>query len=117
MDAVIETETSLGRAPRDVSSQRGLGYDVESRDPESGILFIEVKGLGAGRDRVTLTKNEILCARNKPDNFVLALVRVGGNQKRELRYLRGHDFGELDFAEECRGYHLTPLWEKASEPV
>ncbi len=38
-------EKELGRIPRDVSAERGIGYDIESKDPETGSLyFIEVKG-------------------------------------------------------------------------
>lgn len=29
----MQSEVALGRVPRDVSAQRGLGYDLESRDP------------------------------------------------------------------------------------
>ncbi len=45
MQAVEEAEKELGRIPRDVSAERGIGYDIESKDPETGSLyFIEVKG-------------------------------------------------------------------------
>ena len=38
--------------------------------------FIEVKGRVAGATSVTITKNEILTALNKPDDYILALVEV-----------------------------------------
>jgi hypothetical protein len=45
MAAVMSTERQLGRMPRDVSAARGIGYDIESKDPVTGsLLFIEVKG-------------------------------------------------------------------------
>lgn len=67
----------LGREPRDVHAHKGLGHDIESRDPATGDLyFIEVKGRIAGADAVTLTKNEILCALNVPERFRLAVVIV-----------------------------------------
>ena len=76
MAAVMEMERRLGYEPRDVSTQK-LGWDVESGIPGDGRLrFIEVKGRIAGAKTVTVTKNEILAALNKPDDFILALVEV-----------------------------------------
>lgn len=44
---------------------------------DSGKLrFIEVKGRLQGAKTVTVTKNEILTALNKPDDFILAIVLV-----------------------------------------
>jgi len=66
----------LGYKPRDVSAEK-CGYDIESRIPNTGRLrFIEVKGRIAGATTVTLTRNEILTALNKPDDFVLAVVEI-----------------------------------------
>ncbi len=80
MHAVLDAERRLGHDPRDVSRDN-LGYDVESRDPASGRLrFIEVKGRRAGADTVTVTRNEILCALNVPEQFVLALVEVDAGE-------------------------------------
>jgi len=76
MDAVIEVEKSLNFIPRDVT-QDNCGYDIESSIPDSGKLrFIEVKGRFQGAKTVTISKNEILTAFNKPDDFILALVVV-----------------------------------------
>ena len=117
MTAVIQAEQALGRIPRDVSAQRGLGYDIESKDPATGNLyFIEVKGKWYGDDQVTLTKNEILCARNEPDRFRLALVRIDDNGARPPVYVSGFPFGEPDFAETTRGFSLRKLMEHGGEP-
>lgn len=35
MNAVVEAEKALGRMAKDVSAQRGLGYDIESIEPSS----------------------------------------------------------------------------------
>jgi hypothetical protein len=81
MRAVIDIETSLGFIPRDVSADK-RGYDVESHIPEklrqgtASLRFIEVKGRAKGADTVTVTKNEILTAFNKPEEYILALVEV-----------------------------------------
>lgn len=80
MKAVMKTETDLGYQPRDVSDQN-CGYDIESLNPETGHLrFLEVKGRIEGADTVTVTKNEILTALNKEDNYILALVQVPADE-------------------------------------
>ena len=118
MQAVLASERALGRVPRDVSAQSGLGYDIESKDPHTGALFfIEVKGRWIGKSDITLTKNEILCSRNEPEKFRLALVRVAENRAEAPRYLRGYVFGEPDFAETTRTFSLQKLLEHAGEPV
>src|SRR5204863_1114223 len=68
MSAVVAAEKALGFDPRDVSSEN-CGYDVESRITGSGKLrFIEVKGRIQGAKDVTITRNEILTAFNKPED-------------------------------------------------
>lgn len=117
MQAVLAAERALGRVPHDVSAQRGLGYDIESKDPLTGTLFfIEVKGRWVGKNDITLTKNKILCARNAPEQFRLALVIVAEEGARAPRYLRGFGFGEPDFAEATRTFSLRQLLEYAGEP-
>ena len=84
MNVVMAAEKKLGHEPKDVSSLK-CGYDIESRIPETGALrFIEVKGRIEGSETVTVTKNEIITALNKPDNYILAVVEVppsGGNRR------------------------------------
>jgi hypothetical protein len=118
MATVMAAETALGRQPRDVSAQRGLGYDIESKDPATGsLVFVEVKGRWQAKDMVTLTKNEILCARNEPERFRLALVVVDEAGARAPRYVREMDFGEPGFAETQRTFRLSELLAVAGEPV
>lgn len=76
MDAVMAAERELGYEPKDVSDRK-CGYDIESHVPNTGRLrFIEVKGRIEGSETVTVTKNEIITALNKPENYYLALVQV-----------------------------------------
>ncbi|MFO0592501.1 MAG: DUF3883 domain-containing protein [Polyangiaceae bacterium] len=50
--------------------ERGLGYDIESKDGGEGHLyFVEVKGRVAGADSVMPTRNEILCTLNERKRF------------------------------------------------
>ncbi len=118
MQAVMEAEKRLGRIPQDVSAQRGIGYDIESKDPNSGHLyFIEVKGRWHQKQVVVLTKNEILCSRNEPEKFRLAMVLVDENGPKTLRYLQQLPFSEPDFAETAKIFNLKQLLENAEEPV
>jgi SNF2 family DNA or RNA helicase len=77
MEAVIAAENALGNSPTDVSCHK-CGYDIESliNEGKGRLRFIEVKGRITGATTVTVSKNEILTALNKPDDFILALVEV-----------------------------------------
>ena len=118
MQAVVAAERALGRIPRDVSAERGIGYDIESKDPETGSLyFIEVKGKWEGKDDLILTKNEMLCSRNEPEKFRLAVVVVGEDGPGSPRYLSGYDFGEPVFAETATTFSLRKLLQTARDPA
>jgi hypothetical protein len=114
MDAVMATERALGNDPRDVSADR-CGYDIESRMPDGGRLrFIEVKGRHKGGRTITVTRNEILTALNKPDDFILAIVLVGGDEVDEPRYLSRPFQKEPDFGVTSVNYSLERLLDKGS---
>ncbi|RMG95850.1 MAG: DUF3883 domain-containing protein, partial [Deltaproteobacteria bacterium] len=118
MEAVMAAERALGRTPRDVSAERGLGYDIESKDPESGeLVFIEVKGRQAGASTVTLTKNEILAALNTAERFRLAIVEVDGDTVKEPIYVRGFDFGQPGFAQTSANFDLATLRKHGGQPA
>ena len=109
MAAVMAAERGLGHEPRDVSVER-LGYDVESRENGTGRLrFIEVKGRAHGADTVTVTRNEILTALNKPDSYILAVVEVANGFAGEPRYLRRPFAREPDFGATSVTYKLAEL--------
>ena len=116
MGAVMAAERTLGHEPRDVSAKR-LGYDVESRERGTGRLrFIEVKGRAEGADTVTVTRNEILTALNKPDAFVLAIVSASSGFAGEPRYLRAPFAREPDFGATSVTYKLSELLDRAAPP-
>jgi hypothetical protein len=79
-------------------SRENRGYDVESRDGKTGRLrMIEVKGRVEGAESVTVTRNEIVAALNRPGDFILAVVEVAGDSAREPRYVRRPFGKEPDF--------------------
>ena len=116
MNAVFEAEKALGRMPKDVSAQRGLGYDIESIDADGNLFFIEVKGRVDGADSVTLTINEVNVGRNSPHRFRLALVFVEGDRASPPAYVSGIDWGVPGFAETQKVFNLQQLMNKAVDP-
>ncbi len=116
MAAVMAAERALGHAPRDVSAER-IGYDIESRESGTGRLrFIEVKGRAEGADTVTVTRNEILTALNKPDAFILAIVEVANGIAGEPRYVRRPFVREPDFGATSVTYNLAELLGRSEKP-
>jgi superfamily II DNA/RNA helicase len=123
MAAVMATERALRREPRDVSAEN-RGYDIESRDPNTGTLtFIEVKGRAAGADTVTITRNEMLTAFNAEQSelpYILAVVRVGAALSLEPIYVRNPTgiFGaEPGFTEVSRNFNLSKILAVGGAPA
>ncbi len=117
MEAVFAAERALGREPKDRSAERGLGYDIESKDPqEVHLYFLEVKGRLAHADSVTLTRNEILCALNTPERFRLAVVLVENGVARPPVYVTNFDFGQPGFAQTNATYDLKRILEHGGPP-
>ncbi|HEV2773476.1 MAG TPA: helicase-related protein, partial [Thermoleophilaceae bacterium] len=117
VDAVLAAERGIGRQPLEMPPNNP-GYDVRSRDPFSHeSFFIEVKGRVLGAPTVTLTKNEILTALNKPEHFILALVAVAGEET-EVRYLREPFRASEDslFGVTSVNYDWGELFGRASAP-
>ena len=115
MKAVMDIERKLGFIPVDVSGKK-CGYDVESEIPKekqtgSGCLrFIEVKSRIKGAETVTVSKNELLTAFNRPDEYILAIVEVDGQHTKTV-YLRcpfeGTD--KPSFMEVSRTFKISDL--------
>jgi len=117
MNAVMNTERDLGFLPLDISKEN-RGYDIESRDPDgkTRLRFIEVKGRASGADVVTMTKNEILTALNKPEQFILALVDVDGDHAEKITYIRNPFTKEPDFGVTSVNYKIADLLAKGEKP-
>ncbi|MBW2031570.1 MAG: DUF3883 domain-containing protein, partial [Deltaproteobacteria bacterium] len=139
IQAVMDLERSLNYRPRDVS-QDNCGYDIESAIPDSGKLrFIEAKGRLQGAKTVTVTKNEILTALNKPDDFILAIVLVPPGEESpsidpwrtgdpatdygisqngcRVYYIRRPFTKEPDFGVTSVNYNLSELLDKAESQL
>lgn len=122
MKAVIEAEMFLGNTAADVSALK-RGWDIESRDAHTGQLrLIEVKGRIETATTVTVTKNEILRALNKGNQFILAIVMVpmgsdNTNINREnIRYVVQPFRREPDIGAASVNYEIKEFWEKGFCP-
>lgn len=119
MNAVIEIERGFGYRPKDVSAAK-CGYDVESFVPEGmrrrleeyALRFIEVKGRKKGATTVTISKNEILTALNKPEEFILAIVEVDGDQTHTV-YLKKPFKNAPDFTATSVNFDIEELYNQA----
>jgi len=117
MQAVMVAELHIGNDARDVSKEN-LGYDIESKDGETGRLrMIEVKGRVKGAGTVTITRNEIMTALNTPEDFVLALVEVDGEHAAQPRYVRRPFDKEPGFTEVSANHDLKKLLELSEAPT
>ena len=113
---VMEVERRLGYEPVDREAEH-LGYDIESRDPRTGrIRFIEVKGRESGADVITVTRNEILTALNKPDDYILAIVEFLDGGGHRVHYVRRPFRREPDFGVTSVNYSLSDLLSRGEEP-
>lgn len=113
IEAVIRHERSLGNRPVDVSAAK-LGWDIESRVDQTGKLrFIEVKGRIRGAQTITVSKNEILAALNKPDDYFLAVVEVHIEEQNaraeKIHYIQRPFQNEPDFAATSVNFDLSRL--------
>lgn len=113
--AVMATERSLGFEPVDRELDK-LGYDIESRRPTGGLRFIEVKGRASGAKDITFTRNEILTALNKPENYIIAIVEFTSDTDHRVYYLRNFFSKEPEFEMTCTAFSFEELLRKAGPP-
>lgn len=116
VEAVMQAERALGFEPIDVGDEN-RGYDIESRDSGSKRLrLIEVKGRRKGADKVTLTRNEVLCGLNAQDTstYILALVEVDDGRAEEPHYVRHPFHREPDSGAVAVAYDLQRLLARST---
>lgn len=117
MNAVMTVERRLGFHPVDVSSLK-CGYDIESEIPteqqtgEGCLRFIEVKGRARDATTVTVSKNEIITGLNRPEEYILAVVEVDGENTRTT-YLKKPFKSTPDFSATSVNYDIAELMRNA----
>ena len=70
-----------------------------------------------GADTITVSKNEILTALNKPEQFILAIVQVDGERAAGVTYVRNPFVREPDFGVTSVNYKLSELLDKGEAPA
>ena len=113
---IMEIERDLGYDPTDREFEK-LGYDIESRIPNTGKLrFIEVKGRAKGATTITVTRNEILYSLNKPEDYILGIVEFQDENKHQVYYIREPFQREPDFGVTSVNYNFAELLARAEQP-
>ena len=113
---VMDVERGFGYEPTDRETEH-LGYDVESRVPDTGKLrFIEVKGRQSGAATVTVTRNEILYSLNKPEDFILGIVEFFDDGSHRVHYVRQPFQREPDFGVTSVNYDFPELLAQGQPP-
>ena len=92
------------------------GFDLLSTRAAAERRCIEVKGRVSGADTVTVTKNEVLTALNKPEDFILALVEFLDGDDYRVHYLRQPFRREPDFGVTSSNYAMAELVARARVP-
>jgi hypothetical protein len=119
VEAVLAAERALGHNPEE-KPRNNCGYDILSTPPDGGrLLFIEVKGRVLGAPTFTITKNEVLHALNKGDDYILALVVVNDERAEDVRYIRRPFTGsdEVLFGVTSLNMAWDELFSKGHRPV
>ncbi len=122
MNAVVETERSFGHTVKDVSAAK-CGWDVTAI-PQPGAngaipdaRHIEVKGRAKGADTITVTRNEICCAINQADKFILAIVTVNPDDTYDGPYYILKPFDQLPAPEDVSSNKdIDMLLKRAVKP-
>ncbi|MCY4059436.1 MAG: helicase-related protein [Gammaproteobacteria bacterium] len=114
---VMKVERGLGFEPVDREFEH-LGYDIESKVPGTGKLrFLEVKGRESGADTISVTRNEVLTALNKPDDYILAIVEFLDEEQHRVHYVRGAFEQEPDWAVVRSEYRMKDLIARGEAPA
>ena len=118
VDAVMAAERLLGAGPEEMPPNNP-GFDIRSVRPDGAVVRIEVKGRVRGAETFTITKNEVVTAKNIGDDYRLALVSVGERPADdELRYVtRPFDDTETgDFFTVSFNVSWPKVWAKGGDP-
>ncbi|WP_328789787.1 helicase-related protein [Streptomyces sp. NBC_00273] len=120
VSAVIQAERGLGRSPEEMPPNN-KGFDLRSWTADrADLLHLEVKGRVAGSADFTVTRNEVLHAKNVGDRYRLALVSVSphGPEQDEVRYLTSPFSGTStdDFNVTKFVFHWKRMWDQGDPP-
>ena len=75
MQTITTSEQNQGYTTRDVSADK-CGWDISSYKQGFADRHIEVKGRAQGATTLTVSSNEIRCALNQGEKFLLGIVLI-----------------------------------------
>ena len=115
-EIILSVERGFGHEVEDVE-HRKLGYDIESRDPESGRLrFIEVKARASGAQDITVTRNEVIFSLNNPGDYILGIVEFFADETYRVHYVREPFSQAPEFGVTSSKYSMKHLISQAHQP-
>jgi hypothetical protein len=114
----MAAERGAGRSPVEMPPNN-KGFDIESKDADGLLWFIEVKGRVAGAETFTITRSEIGVGKNKADQHILALAEIHDAAAQELRYVRRafEDVGDLPFDTVSVNLKWKPYFDRGETPA
>ena len=117
VDAVLATETRLGRTPTE-QPFTNPGFDILSEQPDDDPIRIEVKARIEGAKDFFVTHNEVITGKNAVPRYRLALVSVDtrGPDFDRVRYL-ANPFATIELGDATgMRFPWKAMWDKATEP-
>ncbi|WP_369371868.1 DUF3883 domain-containing protein [Promicromonospora sp. Populi] len=119
VDAVLAAERELDAEPLEMPPNNP-GFDIRSVRADGTVVQIEVKGRIVGADDFTVTKNEVIHAKNLGDTHRLALVEVSAGPADEdrLRYVTNafDDTDTDDFTTTKYVKDWKRIWRMGGDP-
>ena len=95
-----------------------LGYDIESQKPDTDrFRCIEVKGRISSAPAPTAARNEILYTLNKPEDYIIGIVKSPDSNKRRVHYDCALYQREPDFGVTSVIYNFDDLLARAEVPL
>lgn len=88
VNAVLASERALGATPEEMP-HNNPGFDIRSVRADGQVVRIEVKGRIDHAETFSITKNEVITAKNLGDDYRLALVSVdpAGPEGDQVQYV------------------------------
>lgn len=108
-EQVLEILKGQGWEAEDVSRQN-VGYDIECKTPDGEPVFVEVKLVGSCDKPFTMTSNEEAVARQKGEQYVIAIV-CQSREFLEVAFIRD-PVQQLEMTRQCRQW----AWECSDYP-
>ena len=75
-----------------------------------------MKGRASGAATLTVTRNEILCSLNRPEDYILGIVEFLNGGEHRLHYVREPFQREPDFGVTSVNYDFAELLTRAEAP-